>query len=187
MIIFYQNHEQVEICKNKQMKKLMTPVPIANEVKQYNNNINENPGNMFTFQKPQVIVTEEEIRYEISDDSGSSSDGEGEEDGINVYSKSKFPNFMMKKKKQIPAWANDRAYLNSRVLDQKGINYREIFGKCKIDNLDLNIIFSGEKVYDILRGESADWRLDNTISTAGKNSDSKNNTKRKIDFNKMIN
>ena len=46
------------------------------------------------------------------------------------------------------------------------MDYKTIFGSCKVDNLNLNLIFTNsKKEYNQPRGDSADWRLDNTISS----------------------
>jgi hypothetical protein len=107
------------------------------------------------------------IPYEITDESENSS---SDEDAYKSY----------KSKKQIPSWANDVNYLNTKILTQRQINHKEIFGNCKINNLNLNILFSGRKEFDSFRGESADWK-ENTLQAI--KCDEVNDTKRKIDFN----
>lgn len=109
--------------------------------------------------------------YEITDNSGSDS-GEDSDEDFGIQDK-KFkiltPCFKptAKRRKQIPDWANDNNYIMNRVNYQKTeLNHREIFGVCKIDNLDLNLVFSTEKARFYKRGDSADWRLDNTIRSS---------------------
>lgn len=104
--------------------------------------------------------------YEITDQSGSSSDDKKDSDsddklfGTPVFKNLKIP-------KYIPKWANDKKYINERVLYQKNyVDYNTIFGICKVDNLNLNLIFTNtKKEYNQPRGDSADWKLDNTISS----------------------
>lgn len=116
-------------------------------------------------------LSNKELPYEITDESENSSSDE--EEVLKSYTK--------KVKKNIPSWASDPNFLKTKVLSQRQVNHKEIFGNCKINNLDLNIFFSGRKEYDSLRGESADWK-DNTLLSITKREEV-NDTKRKIDFN----
>ena len=96
--------------------------------------------------------------YEITDRSysNSSSDNKYSDDGIEF----------VKKKKVIPDWAQDHVYLNNLItMKNTKENKRLIFGKLRINNLDLNLIFNTNKKSYILRGDSADWKNDNTNSS----------------------
>jgi hypothetical protein len=106
--------------------------------------------------------------YEITDKSGSSDD-DYESDSESKFCTPLFGN----KQKYIPAWANDKIFLFNRVREQQKIDFKKIFGKVKIENLDLNLIFSGDKKYDDPRGDSADWGQDNSASSRCKDSELK--------------
>ena len=70
------------------------------------------------------------------------------------------------KKKKIPEWANDSMYIEELIIANKSKeNERRIFGKLKISNLDLNLIFNTNKKTYKIRGDSADWKHDNTSSS----------------------
>ena len=96
--------------------------------------------------------------YEITDQSGSSSSSENKiSDNENDF---------FKMKKTIPEWANDKNYLKQLILEKKSRdNILKIFGKLKISNLDLNLIFNTNKKSYKNRGDSADWKNDNTNSS----------------------
>jgi hypothetical protein len=178
----YDDRIKVENLKNKNLEKIQLPnfYKKKNNEKEEINNLTSNNINSNLNQIPQQpthkIYVEDE--WEITDNSDSTSDDTDSIFDLNIGLKTPY----FKKKKTGPAWANDKAYLNKRVIEQKTLNYKEIFGKCKIDNLDLNLIFSEEK-YNCNRGDSADWKLDNTLSSLDKNSESiRKHTKRELDF-----
>lgn len=141
------------------------------------NNINSKSKQNTHFNLNLQMITNAD--YEITDKSGSSSDDCSEE----------FDLLGKKKRKYIPQWAENRDYLSKRVIQQRTLNYRSIFGTCRIDNLDLNIIFSNEKAkYNQPRGDSADWHLDVTHSSIQhktspkENEEGNNRASRALDF-----
>ena len=95
-----------------------------------------------------------DTEYEITEGS-ESSDEESEDDS---------------KIKKIPKWAKNKKYIEECVIKQtkEGL-YMDIFGKCKIDNLNLNMIFYTMDDKYQCRNSTADWRLDNTIKSLSKN------------------
>ena len=92
---------------------------------------------------------EEEIEYSITDNSDSSDDNE-----------------FIGPKKEIAPWARDKKKIQAQVFRQNATNeYNIIFGKCKVDHLNLNMIFyTNTHDYDV-RNSTADWRLDNTAKS----------------------
>lgn len=115
-----------------------------------NNNINKaynnNNNNITTC--IQEVSSSYNIGYQITDESDINSDDDDE------VVNSKF----------IPEWANDKSYIRKAVETQIANNtINRVFKREKIENFDLGIIFSNIKI--MTRGDSADWRLDNTISS----------------------
>ncbi len=105
----------------------------------------------------------ENLIYELTDETPGSSDyDDSNYDCLDIDS-----NFL-KKKKNVPQWARDKPYIKCKIFEQiENPNLSvEIFGKRKkIEYLDLKNIFSTAcSNYDI-RGESADWKIDNTMSS----------------------
>lgn len=71
--------------------------------------------------------------------------------------------------KKIPRWANDKKFIEEVVIHQNKENlYLDIFGKCKIDHLNLNMIFNTLDEKYLCRNSTADWRMDNTIKSLAK-------------------
>jgi hypothetical protein len=134
----------------------------ANNFNNFNNNFNNIQPNFKNLNsKSNLPFTK---GYEISDHSNSDDDDDYDSEFENLFNQTPGFNFPRKAKKEIPAWANDNNYILERVkYQQKFLNPKTIFGEFKVENLDLNMIFSTEKSKYYRRGESADWRLDNTL------------------------
>jgi hypothetical protein len=124
--------------------------------------------------------------YEITDHSGSGSSSDE-----NYISENE-----IFKKKIIPKWANDIEYIVKLIkLNKNKSNERRIFGKLKISNLDLNLIFNTNKKSYKNRGDSADWKHDNTSSSKMYKEDLKENeriytdniSKNKLNFDCKMN
>ena len=67
--------------------------------------------------------------------------------------------------KFIPSWAEDKKYIEEQIKKQnENPNfYLEVFGKCVIEKLNLNMIFEVfDNRYNIRNNSTADWRNDNT-------------------------
>ena len=88
--------------------------------------------------------------YEITDNSDSSDD---DEDSCSFI-------------KQNPRWAKDKQFIEDVVIHQnkEGL-YLDIFGRCKIDHLNLNMIFNTFDDKYQYRNSTADWRMDNTVKS----------------------
>jgi len=101
--------------------------------------------------------------YELTDETPKSSDYEESDDN--------------KKKKRNPQWALDKIYIKQRILEQNDQNiYEEVFGKRhKIEYLDLGNIFTNANSEFDIRGDSADWKMDNTMSSRRYNRQSRIN------------
>jgi hypothetical protein len=92
--------------------------------------------------------------YEITDHTGSDSDSDAIETSEH------------RKEKEIPTWASNLKFINALILEKnKPQNVRKIFGRLKVSNLDLNYIFNTNKKSYKIRGDSADWKHDNTNSS----------------------
>ena len=67
--------------------------------------------------------------------------------------------------KFIPRWAEDKKYIEEQIKKQNEnpYFYLEVFGKCVIEKLNLNMIFEVfDNRYNIRNNSTADWRNDNT-------------------------
>ena len=67
--------------------------------------------------------------------------------------------------KFIPSWAEDKKFIEEQIKKQnENPNfYLEVFGKCVIEKLNLNMIFEiFDNRYNIRNNSTADWRNDNT-------------------------
>ena len=67
--------------------------------------------------------------------------------------------------KFIPNWAQDKKYIEAQIKKQnENPNfYLDVFGKCVIEKLNLNMIFEiFDNRYNIRNNSTADWRNDNT-------------------------
>ena len=116
--------------------------------------------NISNFPSSQLIISKEEDKkftnesnweYEITDNS----DSEYEEDDSIVEIKNR----------KIQKWAKDKQFIKNTIQNQnKNKAYLQIFGKCKIDHLNLNMIFYSNNEKYAIRNSTADWRLDSTIS-----------------------
>lgn len=100
--------------------------------------------------------------YELTDETPRTSDCDGDSDDY----ANETP-FFNKKRKQIPKWAEDKDNLDARVKNQnQKKTYLQVFGyNSKIEYLDLKNIFEITNPQLDVRGESADWKCDNTISS----------------------
>lgn len=169
----YNNNTSINESKKVIPFELATPsfgfkinpklVELTTEGKQKNNNIQIEEGEEkkgIHFQEnlsiniinPNQNISEEvEEEYDISDNSISS------QEEVDSYIQSTF--------KKCPSWAKDKNYIYTRILEQSK-NIKEIsktFGQCKIDHLDLSMIFEIHKPEYDVRESTADWRLDNTL------------------------
>lgn len=157
------NNEKNDQSKGKVVSSYVKSVNVLSSKKQMTNTLTKN-----------LIEPE----YEITDKSESS-------DEDSDY-KNETPNFKREKKqKEIPKWAKDNNYIFKRTQYQKKyLNPKIIFGQCKIDHLNLNVIFYTEKQKYNKRGDSADWRLDNTLSSI--NDDGNTGDKQALKVNRQL-
>lgn len=116
------------------------------------------------FQKSRIIemgnnLIKDMCVYELTDETPNSSDMEDTDDYLDFLNQ--------KKKKTNPEWALDKTYIKKKIVEQNNLKQNEeVFGKReKIEYLDLKNIFSTAGSEFDIRGESADWKMDNTISS----------------------
>ena len=141
--------------------------------------LKENFSKTQNFDNTQIVDIENRVVlnmcvYELTDESPHSSDCNSlSDDDINYLETPHF-NCLKKKKKIYPNWVQDYNYIKSKVTDQyiNKIN-EKVFGKNKIENLDVNKVFYMYIPELEIRGESADWKLDNTRSSRRNNGKSK--------------
>jgi len=153
------NHEEINICKNE--------IIIPSE------SFNNLPKNYISYNldKNQILDLENKMVknlcvYELTDETPATSDYEETND---EYSEFDSPFLNKKKKKKLhPQWVSDKDYIRDKILEQNNNNkiLEEIFGpRQRIEYLDINNIFSTSCSQFDIRGESADWKIDNTISS----------------------
>ena len=132
--------------KQEEIKKPPTVISTSKKVKIQQLPILKNP--------PSVISNNyDDPEYEITDNSDSSDD---DDDSCSFI-------------KQNPRWAKDKQFIEQVVIHQnkEGL-YLDIFGRCKIDHLNLNMIFNTLDDKYNYRNSTADWRMDNTVKSMTK-------------------
>ena len=116
-------------------------------------NISNYPSSQLLLSKDDSKKNESDTQYEYHITDNSDSDYE-EDDSV-----------VEQKKSRIQKWALDKEYIKKVIINQnKNKDYIKIFGKCKIDHLNLNMIFFTTDEKYMIRNSTADWRLDSTVS-----------------------
>lgn len=155
--------ENNNTTQNQNIKMINQPIQQQNKVPQQiipKLNPISTISNISNFPSSQLIISKEEDKkitnetnweYEITDNSDSEYE---EDDSIEEI-----------KNRKIQKWAKDKQYIKNTIQNQnKNKKYLQIFGKCKIDHLNLNMIFYSNNEKYSIRNSTADWRLDSTIS-----------------------
>ena len=149
-------------------------------------NMSNYPSSQLLLSKDDSKKNESDTQYEYHITDNSDSDYE-EDDSV-----------VEQKKSRIQKWALDKEYIKTTIINQnKNKDYIKIFGKCKIDHLNLNMIFFTTDEKYMIRNSTADWRLDSTVSPitvvdkkvnfTGNNNESNKifpNTNRQLNFDK---
>lgn len=141
-----------------------------NNTKQESHYVQKDKCNTYDYEDSRVIeignnLVKKLCTYELTDETPNSSGYDETNDGIVDISNTPF--FNHKKKKMNPEWALDKTYVREKILEQNSNRLHEkVFGeRHRIEYLDLRNIFSTASSEFDIRGDSADWKMDNTISS----------------------